>query len=145
MKRLILLFVISLPTLGLLGCSEKSSELKVTGSVTINGEPIDNGTISFVADDGVAATGGGVIKDGTYTAFVTPGAKTVMVTGNRKIGEEPEYQGVDDSPMRPIYQTVTPAAYNAAHLSTLKADISEAQDGLDFQLTGDPPKPEKLK
>ncbi|WP_153556630.1 hypothetical protein [Roseimaritima sediminicola] len=133
--------------LGLLlatGCGDTRNELTVSGTVTVNGEPIENGTISFVAADGVAATGGGVIKDGSYTAFVAPGRKKVVVLGNKAVGEEPLYQGVPDSPTQTTYQTITPTKYNAAHLTPLTAEISENQEGLDFELTGDPPSAQEL-
>lgn len=119
------------------GCGEKKNEVTVSGKVTIDGESIEMGKISFVAADGATPTGGGVIKDGAYTATVAPGEKTVLVQGNKLIGQEPEYEGVPDSPMRDKYEMITPKAYNAAHLTPLKATITEAQEGLDFDLTKD--------
>lgn len=121
--------------LSTIGCAEQSDEVEVSGNITIDGEPISQGTISFVAVDGIAATGGGVIKDGVYTARVLPGEKSVMVLGNKLVGTEPLYEGVPDSPTRNKYETVTPPAYNAAHLTPLKATITEPQDDLDFELT----------
>lgn len=129
-------------SIALSGCAEKTTEVQVTGAVSINGNPIPNGMISFVDKAGTAPTGGGVIQDGKYTAFIEPGPKTVLVLGNEVAGEEPLYQGVADSPMRPIYRTLTPAKYNAAHLSDLTADITGPQDGLNFELTGNAPKAE---
>ncbi len=123
----------------LAGCAEKTTEVQVSGEVSINGKPIPNGMISFVDKDGVAPTGGGVIQDGKYTAVVEPGSKTVLVLGNEVVGEEPEYQGVADSPMRKVYKTLTPTKYNAAHQSDLTADIKGPQDGLNFELTGNAP------
>lgn len=117
------------------GCGKKTDELEVSGKVTIDGEPIETGTINFVAADGVAPTGGGVIKDGVYTAKVLPGEKKVLVLGNKLVGQEPEYKDVPDSPMRDKYEMVTPEAYNAAHLTPLTATVSESQESLDFDLT----------
>lgn len=119
------------------GCGEESSNVQVTGNISIDGEPIPKGTITFVSADGETPTGGGVIKDGTYTAFVPPGEKVVMVLGNKVVGQEPLYEGVSDSPMRDSYEKVTPDAYNAAHLTPLKATITESQEGLDFELSKD--------
>jgi hypothetical protein len=68
-----------------------------------------------------------------------PGEKIVLVLGQKLVGQEPEYEGVPDSPMRDKYEIITPPAYDAAHLSPLKATISGPQDGLDFDLTGKPP------
>lgn len=118
------------------GCGEKSDEITVSGKVTVDGEPIPTGTVSFVDVGGSIPTGGGLIKDGLYTARVQPGDKTVLVLGNKLVGQEPEYQGVPDSPMRDKYQMITPEPYNAAHLSPLKATITGPQEGLDFDLDG---------
>lgn len=135
------------PALALLvffsGCGSPNPELTISGHVTINGEPIEGGSITFVAEDGVAATGGGTIQNGRYTAIVMPGRKKVLVLGNKLVGEEPEYQGVPDSPMRQVFKTVTPENYNAAHLTPLTATIEKAEENLDFALTGEPPKPQK--
>lgn len=122
-------------TLVAFGCAEKKREVTVTGKITIDGEPIPMGTITFVAADGDTPTGGGVIKDGEYTASVPPGEKTVLVVGNRSAGQEPEYQDVPDSPMRDKYEMITPEAYNAKHLTPLKVSIRESQNGLNFELT----------
>lgn len=126
-------------TICLVGCGEQTTEVQLTGAVSINGKPIPNGMISFVDKAGIAPTGGGVIQDGKYTAFVEPGSKTVLVLGNEVVGEEAQYQGVSDSPLRKVYKTLTPTKYNAAHESDLKAEISGPQEGLDFELTGKAP------
>ena len=82
------------------GCGESSNEVEVSGKITIDGEPVPRGSISFVSADGEAPAGGGVIQDGTYTAKVPPGEKVVLVLGNKLVGEEPLYEGVPDSPTR---------------------------------------------
>jgi len=118
------------------GCGEQRAEITVSGRVTVDGEPIPTGSLTFVDVAGSIPTGGGVIKDGLYTARVQPGEKIVLVLGNKLVGQEPEYQGVPDSPMRDKYEMITPAPYNAAHLSPLKATITGVQEGLDFDLDG---------
>jgi hypothetical protein len=120
------------------GCSSaKKDEVEVTGSVTIDGQPVPQGTVQFVAADGKTPTGGGVIKDGQYVAKVPPGEKKVLVLGTKVVGQEPEYPGDPNSTMRDKIETVTPPQYNAAHLTPLKATISESQAGVDFKLTKD--------
>jgi hypothetical protein len=121
------------------GCGKATNEVQVSGRATVDGVPIPSGAISFVDVGGTAATGGGIIKDGSYSATVLPGEKIVLVLGQKLVGQEPEYEGVPDSPMRDKYEVITPPAYDAAHLSPLKATISGPQDGLDFDLTGKPP------
>jgi len=121
-------------TMTLAGCSEARNELEVTGKVTLEGEPIPRGTITFLAADGSTPVGGGVIQEGTYTAKVPPGEKIVLVLGNKLVGQEPEFAGVPDSPMRNKYETLTDPAYNAKRLSPLKATITDATTSIDFEL-----------
>lgn len=116
------------------GCGGSSDEITVSGQVTIDGAPIPTGVISFVDADPSVPAGGGPIKDGRYTALVTAGEKTVTVLGNKLVGQEPEYEGVPDSPMRDKYEMITPPEYNATHLSPLRATIRGSQDDLDFDL-----------
>ncbi|EAQ82285.1 hypothetical protein [Blastopirellula marina] len=118
-----------------IGCSSgtKSNEVKVSGKVTIDGQPIEIGSVSFVSADGATPTGGGNIKDGTYVAFVAPGEKKVLVLGNKLVGKEKLYD-TPDSPTRDKYEKVTPPEYNAFELTPLTASISGAQDDLDFEL-----------
>lgn len=119
-----------------LGCSSGSSvhQVDVTGKVTIDGEPVPRGTITFVAEDGQTPTGGGIIEEGNYIAKVPPGDKIVMVLGNKLVGQEPEFD-TPGSAMRNVYETVTPPAYNAEHLTPLRATITESQENLDFELS----------
>lgn len=121
-------------TITLAGCSESRSEIDVTGKITLEGEPIPRGTITFLAADGNTPVGGGVIQDGTYTAKVLPGDKVVLVLGNKLVGQEPQYAGVPDSPLRNKYETLTHPAYNAKRLTPLKATITDATTSLDFDL-----------
>ncbi len=129
-----------LAAFALVGCGESRKEVEVTGEITINGNPLPEGSITFVASSGDAQTGGGIVKDGKYLAFVSPGPKVVLVVGHEIAGEEPLYQGVPDSPTRQILKTLTPIVYNAAKTSPLKAEISGKTEGLNFELTGEPPK-----
>lgn len=117
------------------GCGGDSMDVvKVSGRVTLDGEPIENGTITFVAADGETPTAGSAIKDGTYTVNVPPGEKVVLVLGNKLSGQEPLYEGVPDSPMRDTYEMITPEGYNATRWTPLKANITEPRDDLDFDL-----------
>lgn len=132
-------------SLSFTGCAETRNEFEIKGTVTINGEPIENGMINFVATDGVAQTAGGTITNGKYVAHVPPGPKTVLVLGNKVAGEEPLYAGVKDSPTRPILKTVTPVKYNAATGSDLKAEIKGNEEALDFALQGAAPSAAELR
>src|SRR5207253_1220870 len=70
------------------GCSD--GKVIVRGTVTVDGQPIDEGMISLEPADGQGPTTGGIIKEGKYElngkAAVAPGEKIVRISGVRKTG-----------------------------------------------------------
>lgn len=119
------------------GCSggDRVHEVPVSGEVTVDGAPIPKGSITFIAVDGNTPAGGGVIKDGKYSAKVPPGKKIVLVLGNKVVGQTPADSTMPGSPMVDKLEMITPPAYNAQHLTPLKATITdEPKDNLDFDL-----------
>lgn len=121
-----------------IGCGPSGVEtVPVKGSISLDGQPVPSGTIAFVAKDGIATTGGGMIKDGAYEANVPPGDKWVMVLATKVVGQEPEYEGDPASPMRDITEQITSPVYNAAHQTPLEAKVDGPTEGLNFELTKD--------
>lgn len=94
---------------------------QVSGAVTLDGDPIDKGSITFFAPDDVsrgiqASTS---IKNGKYELLVTPGKKKVKIS---KVAE-----------IRPdVFENIVPAKYNSA--TTLEADVSAGNQQFDFEL-----------
>jgi hypothetical protein len=75
--------------LSLAGCSD--GKVIVRGTVTVDGQPIDEGAISLEPADGQGPTTGGTIKGGKYeligNAAATPGKKIVRIVGLRQTGK----------------------------------------------------------
>jgi hypothetical protein len=118
------------------GCrSETVNTVKVTGSITIDGKPIEQGAIKFLATDGATPVGGGTITNGTYVATVPPGKKKVLVNGSKVVGKEKLYTDMPDSPTRDKMEAVTPLAYNNKEATPLEADITGETSGLNFDLS----------
>ena len=71
------------------GCSD--GKVAVRGMVTVDGQPIDEGSISLEPADGQGPTTGGLIKAGKYeltgNAAVEPGKKIVRIVGLRQAGK----------------------------------------------------------
>jgi len=71
------------------GCSD--GKVVVRGAVNVDGQPIEEGSISLEPADGQGPTTGGLIKGGKYeltgNAAVTPGDKIVRIVGLRKTGK----------------------------------------------------------
>jgi len=66
------------------GCG---SSTVVSGTVTYNGEPINNGSIQFSPEDGKGPIAGGTITGGKYRVEekLTPGKKIVKIEGFKDI------------------------------------------------------------
>jgi len=72
--------LVSLP-----GCS-KSDGVTVSGTVTFDGRPVEEGYITLSPADGKGPSAGGPIKQGKFSiSGVLPGEKIVSVTGGGKI------------------------------------------------------------
>lgn len=118
-----------------LGCGgPASTAVPISGTVSVEGQPVEGGLITFLAADGEAPAAGAPIKNGTYKAEVEPGNKKVMVLGNKIVGEELILKGVPDSGTRQKLETVTHPNYNAKHLTPLTATISGPSEELNFDL-----------
>ncbi|ADB15746.1 hypothetical protein Psta_1063 [Pirellula staleyi DSM 6068] len=119
------------------GCGDSSGEVIVTGNVTLDGNPIETGSITFLSEAADGPTGGGVIKDGKYEARVLPGKKIVMVIGSKVVGERLRLEGVADSGTVPDLRTITPPIYNTREHSPVRANIEGPASDLNFSLTAD--------
>jgi hypothetical protein len=116
------------------GCGGKPP-IRIDGNVTLDGEPLAEGSISFEPVDGQGTVTGGPITAGRYTvegdpAF-TPGEKRVRIVGVRKTGRRlpnPEAKGefIDEVEMH------IPREYNTD--SQLTVRIAEGPNQHDFQL-----------
>jgi hypothetical protein len=138
MNRSVFTFVTSILVLFaflLSGCTPPKTEtVKVTGKITLDGKPIEQGAIKFIAADGSTPAGGGSISNGTYLAEVPPGKKKVLVNGQKVVGKEPLYKDMPDSPTRDKLERTTPLIYNNQEASPLEAEISGETKDLDFDL-----------
>ncbi len=66
------------------GCGDGSAS--ISGDVTYNGEPVGDGSITFLSADGKGATAGGMIEGGRFAVDnVTPGLKMVKIEAVKKV------------------------------------------------------------
>ena len=82
----ILLYLVPLALLLSLtpGCG--NGPASISGEVTYNGEPVGDGSITFLPADGKGATAGGMIEDGRFAVDnVTPGPKVVKIEAVKKV------------------------------------------------------------
>lgn len=115
----------------MLGCGEKSNRVTVSGNVTLDGEPIEIGTIRFVDKSGLVPSAAGPIENGKYSVQIEPGEKKVMIQGYKVDG----YLSMvgPSGEKAPNLVPIVPDAYNSERASLLTTSITEAVDDLDFE------------
>jgi hypothetical protein len=107
------------------GCGHP--EAKVTGRVTLDGEPVQDGTILFTPKDGKGQAASGEIKGGQFTATkVTPGVNKVQINGKKSKGKIKPYKDSDTEIEE--FEELIPAEYNLN--STLEVEIKAGDNDL---------------
>jgi hypothetical protein len=106
----------------------------LSGKVTLDGAPLEAGTISFIADGHQGNPAGGPVVKGEYAVDADRGANA----GNYRVEvrwQKPTGQQVKDEDtggMVDVTQEAIPAQYNAQ--STLKAEVKPDKTKFDFDL-----------
>jgi hypothetical protein len=109
------------------GCAPSSSEVEVTGDVTWNGTPIQNGMIVLQPQDPKTAPAGGQIRDGKFRLQSKPGKMRVQIEAVRATDETDPDTGTK------LGEMFIPPRYNSQ--TTLEADITRgAANHLEFAL-----------
>lgn len=82
-KLPVLLTLVAAGLLAAAGCSQSAV---VSGSVSYEGQPVANGAISFLPEDGRGPACGGSITDGHFRVDkIPPGRKTVQIVGVKAV------------------------------------------------------------
>jgi hypothetical protein len=113
----------------LAGCAPKDGQ--VSGTVTVDGEPLAVGSILFVPADGKGQTTGGNIKDGHYSVRVSPGKMKVSISAAKVVGKKKIYP-TPNSPEMPVTVEALPARYNQQ--TSLTLDVQPGKVAKDFEL-----------
>lgn len=122
------------------GCEKKTS---ISGTVTYNSKPVENGYISFSPKKN-GQTLAGQITDGKYSIpKATPGQFTVVVVGRKKINHystsAEAYAHADKNAH--VSEAADYIAQEAAG-NNKEVDVSAGEQTFDFAITG-PPAPQK--
>jgi hypothetical protein len=119
------------PLLG--GCGGPANGgVPITGQVTLDGQPVKEGAISFMPVDGKSASAGGKIIDGKYECAVPPGEKSVTIYANRVTGQQPRDPSNPGGEKIDIVEQYIPAKYNTN--STLKITVPAEGGQFDMKL-----------
>jgi hypothetical protein len=104
----------------------------VTGTVTLDGRPLESGLIRFVPTDGQTATADATITHGEFTVTVPVGEKRVSISAPKVTGKRKMYD-TPDSPTMDVIEELLPARYNAQ--TELTTSITAGDQPAEFALT----------
>jgi len=132
----------------LTGCGETAGGppgQAVSGVVTLDGRPLESGSIVFVPVDAAGEPTGGPVKDGAFAIPAkdgpAPGVYVVSVYSRKSTGKTMPDPNDPDATIEEGFESI-PAKYNVA--STLKAEVAEGDDNrFEYELEGaltSPPK-----
>lgn len=113
----------------LLGCSRRGAmpaTYPVTGTVMVDGEPLNEGAITFDPADGKGGVYGGSIRSGRYDVKVSAGPKKVSIHGMKHLGAI----GPDGKPMASQF---LPQKYTDG--MALTATVEPRRNELSFELS----------
>jgi hypothetical protein len=118
-----------------LGCGGSTSS--VSGRVTLDGQPLTKGTITFNPTGDAPAAIGQISSSGSYrlsvgtSSSVAPGQYQVTIVATELVEPTP----TDPSPLPKM---LTPEKYNDPATSDLTADVKRGANRFDFELTSTP-------
>ena len=116
----------------LAGCSSGPQKGEVTGTVKVDGKPIERGSISFYPVDGKGQTAGGPITGGTYSVKdVTAGAMKVEVRMPVVVGKKKDYDAPGGK-WYPVEDEALPDKYN--NQTELRFDVKPGKNEKNWDL-----------
>jgi hypothetical protein len=134
LRRATCVFVIASGLLIWSGC-DGNSRARVQGTITLDGQPIELGAISFIPVDGQSPTTGGPITNGQYSVANVPvGEMKVAISGSKVVGKKKLYQDRPDSPEMPITENPVPAQFSDLQNTTLRLDVKPGTNGKNWEL-----------
>ncbi|MCC9605869.1 hypothetical protein LOC68_20760 [Blastopirellula sp. JC732] len=117
----------------LVGCGKSDGMIKVTGNVMFNGEPVENGSISFTPVDGRGSSGGGLIENGQIVrGKSSPGNIAVQIYANKTVEKKNPTREEIERGITSDQVQILPATYNRQ--SKLRITISDSERHFDFDL-----------
>jgi hypothetical protein len=116
----------------LTGCANQGT---VSGKVSLNGQPLPGGVVTFFDSEGQSRTGG-INKDGTYTVSnIAPGKAQVSVL---TLNERPSIRDPENKNATSLGTYVPiPAKYMDKEQSGITLDVKTGKQPFDIALTGE--------
>lgn len=132
-----LLYTSMLLAFTIMGCGgSDDGRMSASGTVTLDGEPLPSGTITFYQNN--ASAGVGIIENGQFTVSEA-GNSSGIQPGNYEVAIqswEVEPGGVtEDGEIQMEGKSRIPEKYTASGTSGLSANITEGSNDLSFELS----------
>lgn len=131
--KLLLFCLLGLPLI--VGCGNSLGIVK--GTVTLDGQPVPAGNVTFVKqDEANPAREGAVISNGKFQAKIPPGKYKLELNGQKVTGSRTQknFDGNDD--VLPLSSEMFPDIYNTQ--STLIEDIKPGPQPIKLDLNSKP-------
>jgi len=116
----------------LAGCGSSTPLVDVEGTVTLNGEKLPEGDVTFVPADSKYGGEGGKIKGGAFKLKARAGKNKVQIRAVRPSGKTAPSAAGPDAPPEPVMESAVPERYNDK--TTLEADVSTGNRSFKFDL-----------
>jgi hypothetical protein len=115
----------------IVGCMGDSKHGTLSGTVTLDGQPLKSGLIRLIPVDGQTASADATITDGKFSTTAPIGDKQVWISSPRVTGKRKAYD-TPDSPTVNNVEELLPAQYNSA--STIRAKVTAGNQVLKYEL-----------
>ena len=117
----------------LVGCGD-SRMARVHGTVKVNGQPVQEGAISFYPKDGKSKTTGGEIKDGHNSVEVPVGLMKVVISEPKGTGKKKKIYPKEGSPEVEQKTEGLPPRYSDINRSALELEVKPGDNPKDWDL-----------
>ena len=131
-----------LASIGLVaGCGPGDGLITISGSVTLDGQPVEDGSISLMPVNG-GSMGGGLIENGYYTAKSSPGEMAVQIHAHKMVQKKNPTREEIERGLTEDSVSIIPDVYNRQ--SKLRITVAPDQRSFEFNLTKDGKIPEGM-
>lgn len=123
------------------GCGPGDGMITISGNVTLDGEPVEDGSISLMPING-GSMGGGIIENGYYTAKSSPGEMAVQIHAHKMVEKKNPTREEIERGLTEDSVSIIPNVYNRQ--SKLRINVAPEQKNFEFNLTKDGKIPEGM-
>jgi hypothetical protein len=118
------------------GCGPRDGRIAVSGTVSLDGQPLTNGFISFSPTGPKGSPTGTPVTAGRYAARVSPGEMSVQIRATKSVTKENPSESDVERGITVEQREMVPTRYNSKTM--LRVNVSDLQRQHDFALDSSP-------